>query len=102
MPRKLRVEYPGAIYPVMSRGNRRGDIYLDEVDRQDFIKTLAQAGRKTGWQVHSCCLMRGTTIPGGGDSQGQLGGGDALAAKCLHDPAEQSAPNGFQLPAPNS
>ena len=29
MPRKIRVEYPGAIYHVMSRGNRRADIFLD-------------------------------------------------------------------------
>ena len=43
MPRKIRVESPGAIYHIMSRGNRRGEIYLDDVDRQDFIKTLAEA-----------------------------------------------------------
>ena len=29
MPRKIRVEYPGAIYHVMSRGDRREDILLD-------------------------------------------------------------------------
>jgi putative transposase len=40
MPRKLRVEYPGAIYHVMSRGNGRQDIFWDDVDRQDFLKTL--------------------------------------------------------------
>jgi REP element-mobilizing transposase RayT len=58
MPRKLRVEYPGAIYHVMSRGDRREDIYLDDVDRQDFLKTLAEACQKTEWQVHAYCLMR--------------------------------------------
>jgi hypothetical protein len=36
MPRKMRVEYPGAIYHVMSRGDRREDIFLDDIDRQDF------------------------------------------------------------------
>jgi hypothetical protein len=41
MPRQLRAEYPGAIYHVMSRGNRRKDIHCDDVDRQDFLKTLA-------------------------------------------------------------
>ena len=40
MPRKLRVEYPGAMYHVMSRGDRREDIFVDDVDRQDFLKTL--------------------------------------------------------------
>lgn len=36
MPRQVRIQYPGAVYHVMSRGNRRQDIYLDHVDRQDF------------------------------------------------------------------
>jgi hypothetical protein len=36
MPRKLRVQYEGAIYHVMDRGDRREDIFLDDVDRQDF------------------------------------------------------------------
>src|SRR4051812_7473163 len=58
MPRKLRVEYAGALYHVMSRGDRREDIFLDDVDRQDFIKTLAEACQKTGWRVHAYCLMR--------------------------------------------
>jgi len=58
MPRQLRVEYPGAIYHVMSRGDRAKDIYVDDVDRQDFLKTLAEACQKTGFQVHAYCLMR--------------------------------------------
>jgi REP element-mobilizing transposase RayT len=58
MPRKLRVEYPGAMYHVMSRGDRYENIYLDDVDRQDFLKTLAEACQKAGWQVHAYCLMR--------------------------------------------
>ncbi len=57
MPRKLRVEYPGAMYHIMSRGNRRQEIFLDDVDRHDFLKTLAEACQKTGWQVHAYCLM---------------------------------------------
>ena len=47
MPRQLRLQYPGAMYHVMSRGNRRGKIFLDDVDRQDFLKTLAEACQKT-------------------------------------------------------
>src|ERR1051326_651008 len=38
-------------------GNRRQDIYLDDVDRQDFLKTMAEACQKTAWQVHGYCLM---------------------------------------------
>jgi putative transposase len=33
MPRKLRVEYPGAMYHLMSRGDRQEKIFLDDVDR---------------------------------------------------------------------
>ena len=40
MPRKLRIEYTGAIYHLMSRGDRREAIYRNDVDRQDFIKIL--------------------------------------------------------------
>ena len=70
MPRKLRIEYPGAMYHVMSRGNRRQDIFLDDVDRHDFLKTLAEACQKTAWEVHAFCLMsnhyylRPNTMPG--------------------------------------
>jgi REP element-mobilizing transposase RayT len=58
MPRKMRVQYPGAMYHVMSRGDRKRAIYLDDVDRQDFLKTLAEACQKTGFEVHAYCLMR--------------------------------------------
>ena len=57
MPRPLRIEYPGAIYHVMSRGDRREAIFLDDGDRHDFMKTLAEACQKTGFQIHSYCLM---------------------------------------------
>ena len=58
MPRKLRVEYPGAIYHVMSRANGTGNIFETDVDRQDFVKTLAETCDKTGFEVHAYCLMR--------------------------------------------
>jgi REP element-mobilizing transposase RayT len=57
MPRKLPIEYPGAMYHVMSRGNRRQDIFLDDIDRHDFLKTLAEACQKTGWQVHAYRML---------------------------------------------
>jgi hypothetical protein len=53
MPRKPRVEYVGAIYHVMSRGNRGDAIFLDEKDHQTFIDTLEEACTKTGWLVHA-------------------------------------------------
>jgi REP element-mobilizing transposase RayT len=57
MPRKLRVEYAGAIYHVMNRGDRREAIFLGDEDRELFLETLGQACGKTGWQVHAYCLM---------------------------------------------
>jgi len=57
MARKLRVEYPGAIYHVMNRGDRREAIFKDDKDRQCFLATLGEACGKTGWQVHAFCLM---------------------------------------------
>ena len=36
MPRKLRVEYPGAIYHLMSRSNGKGVVFETDVDRQDL------------------------------------------------------------------
>jgi putative transposase len=42
----------------MSRGDRREDIFHDDVDRHDFLKTLAEACQKTGFEVHAYCLMK--------------------------------------------
>src|SRR5258707_4245890 len=57
MARKLRVEYLGAFYHVMNRGDRGKPIFRDAEDRQAFIDTLSEACAKTGWQVHALCLM---------------------------------------------
>ena len=57
MPRKLRVRYPGAIYHLMNRGDRREDIFEDDADRRRFLETLGQTCDKTGWQVHAYRLM---------------------------------------------
>src|ERR1035441_3850863 len=58
MSRKLRIEYPGAMYHVMSRGDQREDIFRDDDDREKFLSTLGEACAKTEWQVHAYCLMR--------------------------------------------
>ncbi len=58
MPRSLRIEYPGAIYHVLNRGDRREDIFRDDSDRHRFLATLDEACQKTDWQVHAYCLMR--------------------------------------------
>jgi len=57
MARKLRLEYEGALYHVMNRGDRQEPIFLDAADARMFIKTLGEACLKTDWEVHSFCLM---------------------------------------------
>ncbi len=57
MARKLRVEYAGAIYPVLNRGDRREPIFKEEEDRERFIQTLGEVCVKTGWKVQALCLM---------------------------------------------
>lgn len=57
MPRPLRIEYPGARYHLMSRGDRRETIFADDQDRTQFLRTLGESCVKTGWQVHAYCLM---------------------------------------------
>jgi putative transposase len=57
MARKLRVEYPGAIYHVMNRGDRREPIFGDDADRNQFVETLGEACARSGWEVQAYCLM---------------------------------------------
>jgi hypothetical protein len=48
MPRQRRIQYDGAIYHLMSWDNRREDIFHDDLDREDFLKTLGAACQKLG------------------------------------------------------
>jgi REP element-mobilizing transposase RayT len=57
MARSIRIEYPGAFYHVMARGNRREAIFLDEEDRRFFLKAVGEACAMTGWRVHAWVLM---------------------------------------------
>jgi REP element-mobilizing transposase RayT len=57
VPRKLRVEYAGALYHVTNRGNRGAAICEDDEDRTRFLATLSEAAAKTGWAVQAFCLL---------------------------------------------
>jgi putative transposase len=57
MPRQPRIEYAGAVYHVMCRGDRGEDVYADVEDRHCFLATLATACMRTGWRVHAYVLM---------------------------------------------
>ena len=55
--RAVRIEYEGAFYHVMARGNRRERIFRDEADRLLFYQTGGEACKRTGWRVHAWVLM---------------------------------------------
>jgi len=57
MARPLRIEYPGAVYHVMARGNQGRSIFKDDRDRERFLEALGESCEKTGWQVHAYVLM---------------------------------------------
>jgi len=57
MARPLRLEYPGALYHVTSRGNARQNIVLDDRDRALFLDRLAHVIDRFGWRCHAYCLM---------------------------------------------
>ena len=54
MARQKRVEYEGAIYHVMSRGNHREDIVWDDRDRERFEETLEEVMESSGWVLYAC------------------------------------------------
>jgi putative transposase len=57
MVRPLRLEFPGALYHVISRGNERSAIFRDDRDRGFFLGTLGSVVHATGWLLHSYCLL---------------------------------------------
>jgi len=57
MARPLRIEFPGAIYHVTSRGDRREPIFLDDDDRTALLDVVAQAMTRMDAQVLAYCLM---------------------------------------------
>ncbi|MFC1643462.1 transposase [Chlamydiota bacterium] len=57
MPRDKRIDIPGAIHHVITRGLERRDIFLDAADRKEFLSRLELALEKTGCQCLSWALM---------------------------------------------
>ncbi len=57
MPRKPRVEYEGAVYHVMCRGDRQEAIFRDNIDRERILETLWEGCERTGWRIHAYVLM---------------------------------------------
>ena len=58
MARKLRLEFPGACYHVINRGNYQTDIFKTEGAKAAFEACLFEACAKSGWVLHAFVLMR--------------------------------------------
>ncbi len=57
MTRPLRIEYPGAVYHVTSRGNEKKAIFKDDQDRENFLNTVQHVNKHYNWLCHAYCLM---------------------------------------------
>ena len=57
MSRPLRLELSGGLYHVTSRGDRREDIYVDDIDRLAWLDVLAQCCERYNWAIHAWCQM---------------------------------------------
>jgi len=57
MARPLRIEFPGALYHVTSRGDRQELIFEDDEDRTGFLAILAAVISRFRWRCHAYCLM---------------------------------------------
>ncbi len=57
MARPLRIEYPGALYHVTSRGNAKQKIFRNDRDRKDFLNLLSQVIERFHFVCHAYCLM---------------------------------------------
>lgn len=57
MPRKKRIWYPGAMYHIMTRGNRRSDIFRDYEDFRTYTDILFSTKDRLPFYLYAYCLM---------------------------------------------
>ena len=57
MTRSARIVVPGLPYHVTHRGNRRGDVFFSETDRDDYLRRLSRASQRNGLDLWAYCLM---------------------------------------------
>ncbi|OGP99623.1 MAG: hypothetical protein A2026_02525 [Deltaproteobacteria bacterium RBG_19FT_COMBO_46_12] len=57
MARPLRLEYPGAFYHVLNRGNNLEYLFRNERDREKFLALLGKAKDRFSLVIHTYCLM---------------------------------------------
>ena len=57
MARPLRIEFPGALYHITTRGKMGQEVYIDDQDRTHFLALLAREISQQNWLCHAYCLM---------------------------------------------
>ena len=57
MPRPMRIQYPGALYHVLNRGNYRSNIFSNEGASRAFLVALHEVVARYGWRLHAYVLM---------------------------------------------
>jgi REP element-mobilizing transposase RayT len=57
MARKLRIEFAGACYHVINRGNYRRELFSGKGAAEAFEQCLAEAAERFGWRVHAYVVM---------------------------------------------
>lgn len=57
MARPLRIEYPGAFYHIIQKGNEGQHIFLSDQDRMKFYDYLSVIHRRYKINIHAYCLM---------------------------------------------
>ena len=57
MARKPRIEFAGAVYHILSRGDHGENIYQDDEDRKGFLRCLDEVCERTGWKIDAFVLM---------------------------------------------
>jgi REP element-mobilizing transposase RayT len=57
MPRKQRIEYPGAVYHIISRGNYRKDLFSHDKTAEAFERTIFEAAKRCGWRLFAYVIM---------------------------------------------
>lgn len=57
MPRKQRIEFAGARYHIISRGNYRKNLFADPGTATAFEKCIFEAVERCGWKLYAYVLM---------------------------------------------
>jgi putative transposase len=57
MARPVRIEFPGALYHITARGNKKENIFNSDRDRMVFLKILNETVTRYQFICYAYCLM---------------------------------------------